>query len=155
MANKYAQYSKVDEALVHRRRMAGALRTCARKKTFSTYEAAAKWGEPLKLNPYTCPWCDKFHLTRKEGDKKPKKIPGGVSHHYSNCVAQINSQKAGTVIKGVALFSEIAFQIDEERRKEILKLLNVTKERINTLEGGNKVKRRLVKKINAINEFHS
>lgn len=134
--------------------MAGALRTCARKKTFQTFAAAKKWGEPLSLNPYTCPWCDKFHLTRQEGDQHVKDVPGGVAQHHSVCLSQINSRKASTIINGLTMFKEIAPQIDEAQRKEILNLINVTKDRVNSLSGGHKVKRRLLKKINTINEFH-
>jgi len=135
--------------------MAGALRTCARKKTFQTYAAAKQWGAHLNLNPYTCPWCDKFHLTRKEGDQNVKDVPGGVGQHYTNCWAQLHSKKASTILNGLTMFKEIAPHIEEAQKKEILNHIIVTRDRVTSLSGGHKVKRRLVKKINSISEFHS
>ncbi len=132
MANKYKQFSRVEEAKKEVGRMAGALRTCARKKTFSTYYEAKAWGKDWNLNPYMCPWCDNYHLTRAEGDPPP--MEGEVRVQLNVCKQRLLSNKAKLILKGLVSFEGIYDELHKIDQRELKRLLQALIDRVPSIK---------------------
>lgn len=145
MTNKYAKYSKVEEAKENIGRMLGALKTCAKKRTFNTYEKARLAGEKMDLNPYVCPWCDKYHLTSGEGDPLP--IHGAILRDFNSCITQLTSHKVETLLRGLVTFHRIENEVANKQRADLYRIMVSIVERIDTLDGSSERKRTLLRKI--------
>lgn len=132
MANKYAKFSKVEEAIASRNRMSGALKTCARKKVFRNWFEAKAFGKAWGENPYMCPWCGNFHLTRKEGDPPPPIHE--IRTHLNNCKQQLGSPKAETVMKGLHAFLGVYDHVEGWEQGNLIGLLQDVINRIGSLK---------------------
>lgn len=153
MANKYSKFSKVGENKRFIGRMAGALKTCARKKSFRTYETALKRGSDLRLNPYVCPWCGKYHLTSGEGDPRP--LQGVTLREYNACLAQLSSHKVETLIKGLINFRHIKDLVGGKQRADMYRLMEQAALNIDALDGLPARKRILLRRIVESTDYSS